>query len=74
MSATAIPDTGLNKDMSVTGHRSSGTGNPPWGRVSCSFPAAKVARVDFETHTTDTHGLVARVCGSQHWRNYGVSV
>jgi len=44
MTGTAITDIALNKDMAVTGHRSNGTGNPPWGRVSCSFRAAKVHR------------------------------
>ncbi len=41
--------------------------------VGCPFPCCEAGgrRV---TYTTDTHGLVARVCGSQCRRNYGVSV
>ena len=46
MTGTAITDTALNKDNGSNGHRSIGTGNPPWGRVSCSFRAAKVREME----------------------------
>ena len=73
MKRSAIGATGLNKDMAlVTGAVERET------LPGVGFPVRSLLRrwggLIFETHTTDTHGLVARVCGSQHWRNYGVSV
>jgi hypothetical protein len=43
-----------------------GSGPLSWLRGFCSRGV--------EFHATDTHGLVARVRGSNNWRKYDVSV